>query len=100
MNLKVCLVLCSYLLVASCATPTRDDVIEKWEGRDISEAFAVMGPPQEKMTLSSEITVYIWEQKYGSANAISRATCRKGLHVNSKGKIVDASQHSGSLLCR
>lgn len=96
---KVILVLVVAILISACAVPTSKDVADRWVGRNITQAIAVLGPPQSATTIPGGITIYTWEQTYGSANAISRATCRKGLHVDNNGMIVDASQLSESLLC-
>jgi len=88
------------LCLSACAVPTKQDVAQQWVGRNITEAVSEFGPPQFVTPLPGGITIYTWEQQYGSSTAISRATCRKGLHVNAQGQIVDASQLSESLLCK
>lgn len=100
MHAKVISALLSLSLIAGCAVPTKKEVADKWVGRHISEAISEMGPPQGTIPLPGGITIYTWEQQYGSAHAASRTTCRKGMHVNTEGRIVDASQLSESLLCR
>lgn len=100
MQLSAITVLLALSILAGCAVPTKKEVAEKWVGRNISEAISELGPPQGTIPLPGGITIYTWEQQYGSAHAVSRATCRKGLHVNTEGRIVDASQLSESLLCR
>lgn len=97
---KLLATLLSVLLISGCATPTKKDVADKWVGKHISAAISELGPPQFTTPLPGDITIYTWEQKYGSAMAVSRATCRKGLHANKEGIIVDASQLSESLLCK
>ena len=100
MKPKNALPVLSLSLLVACAVPTKKDVADKWVGRNITEAVAEMEPPSGTMPLPGGITIYIWEQHHGAAHAVSRATCRKGLHVNAEGRIVDASQLSESLLCR
>lgn len=86
--------------LASCAMPTSQDVAARWKGKNIGEAISQMGPPQGTTQLPNGVTIYTWEQTYGSANAIKRSTCRTGLHANKEGVIVAASQLSESLLCK
>lgn len=86
--------------VAGCAMPTSRDVSERWVGKSIGQAIAELGPPQNTIQLPGGVTIYTWEKTYGSANAITRSTCRTGLHANKDGKIVEASQLSESLLCK
>lgn len=93
----VSIAVCS--LAAGCSVPTSESVSREWTGRTISEAIRELGPPTSTTSLPDGITIYGWEEQYGSATAVSRATCRKGLHVNSEGVIVEASQLSESLLC-
>lgn len=100
MQLKTMTALLALSILVGCAVPTKKEVAQKWVGRNISEAIGELGPPQDSTSVPGGITIYIWEQQYGSANAVSRATCRKGLHVNTEGRIVDASQLSESLLCK
>lgn len=100
MQKKLAISLSAFFLIVGCAVPTKKSVSEKWVGHNISEAISEMGPPQGTTHLPGGTIIYMWEQIYGSANAVSRATCRTGLHVNSDGRIIDASQISESLLCR
>lgn len=86
--------------IAGCATPTSESVAAKWKGKSISEAMHVLGPPQSSFVTPDNITIYTWEEQYGSANAAVRGYCRTGLHVDTAGTIVDASQVSRSLLCK
>ncbi|WP_442592880.1 hypothetical protein ACSBPU_15440 [Parapusillimonas sp. JC17] len=83
-----------------CATPTSESVAAKWKGKNITEAVQVLGPPQSTMPMPDNITIYTWEEQFGSANAAVRGYCRTGLHVDHKGTIVAASQVSRSLLCK
>ncbi len=96
------LVATAVLLAAltACAMPTSKDVEARWGGHEIGEAISQMGPPQNTTVLPSGVTIYTWEQTYGSATAVRRSTCRTGLHVDKSGKIVGASQLSESLLCK
>jgi hypothetical protein len=88
------------LFVVGCAVPTKKDVADKWVGKHISAAISELGPPTSTTPLPDGVTIYTWSEEYGSATAVSRAQCRKGLHANKEGIIVDASQMSGSLLCK
>ena len=92
-------VVAAIILLAGCAVPTKETVGQKWLGRSLKEAISEFGPPTSSMVLPGGVTMYIWETSYGAANAPSRAVCRTGLVVDSKGKIVDVSQLSESLLC-
>ncbi len=85
--------------ISGCSVPNSQTVSAKWQGKNISQAISTYGPPSRTVTLPDGLTIYVWEEQYGSANAPSRATCRRGLHVNSQGLIVAASQLSESLLC-
>ena len=100
MLIKLVSAFLSVSLLIGCAIPTKEEVGDKWIGKNISEAIGKLGPPQFTTSLPGDITIYTWEQQYGSANAIRRSTGRTGLHVNKGGIIVDASQLSESLLCR
>lgn len=86
--------------LGACAMPTSKDMQDRWVGKTIGEAVSTLGPPQYTTALPGGVTVYTWEQVYGSANAIRRSTCRTGLHANAEGVIVSASQVSESLLCK
>lgn len=99
MRLMILNLLCMATLIG-CAIPTKESVVEEWAGRNLTEALSELGPPSRTIQMPEGITVYIWEKEYGSANSISRAKCSKGLHVDQDGLIVDASQLSGSILCR
>ena len=94
------ILLAQFVSMAGCM-PTRQDVLTEWKGHNISEATAKLGPPSYTTPLPGGVTIYVWEDEYGSASSISRAKCIKGLHVNQEGIIIDASQHSGSaFLCK
>ena len=86
--------------VAGCAMPTSKIVSERWVGKSIGQAISELGPPQNTTQLPDGVTIYTWEKTYGSANAVTRSTCRTGLHADKGGKIVEASQLSESLLCK
>lgn len=88
------------IVIAGCATPTSESVTAQWKGKNISEAIQVLGPPQSSLTMPDNITIYTWEEQYGSSTAAVRGYCRTGLHVNTQGVIVGASQVSRSLLCK
>lgn len=88
------------MVIAGCATPTSESIAAQWKGKTISEAIQVLGPPQSSLTMPDDITIYTWEEHYGSSTAAVRGYCRTGLHVNSQGIIVGASQVSRSLLCK
>lgn len=96
---RVCIVVLAWCL-AACAMPTSKDVSDRWVGKNIGVAIAQLGPPQSTVPLPDGVTIYTWEQQYGSAMAIKRATCRTGLHANKEGTIIAASQLSESLLCK
>lgn len=99
MNRLFCVLFLTAAL-AACSTPTSKDVAGRWVGKDIRQAVAELGPPQSTTQLPGGVTIYTWETTYGSVNAPTRGVCRTGLHANASGKIVDASQFSGSLLCK
>lgn len=86
-------------LMSGCSVPNSESVSAQWQGKSINQAIAAYGPPSRTVVLPDGITIYVWEEQYGSSNAPSRATCRRGLHVNANGVIVGASQLSESLLC-
>jgi hypothetical protein len=98
--MKRLLVVAIAVVATACATPTSKDVQDRWVGKHINEAIATLGPPQQTTPLPGGVTIYTWEQVYGSAMAIRRSTCRTGLHANTDGVIVNASQLSESLLCK
>lgn len=87
-------------LLMGCAMPTSKDVADQWVGKNIGQAIAKLGPPQNTTSIPGGITIYTWEKTYGSANATVRSSCRTGLHADKDGKIVEASQLSESLLCK
>lgn len=100
MRLMILSSLCMATLIG-CAIPTKESVLKEWSGRNLTEALSELGPPSRTIQMPKGITIYIWEQEYGSSTSISRAKCSKGLHVDQDGLIVDASQLSESLLlCR
>lgn len=88
------------MTLGACSTPTSKDMAGRWVDKDIRQAIAELGPPQNTTQLPGGVTIYTWETTYGSANAPTRGVCRTGLHTDAKGKIIDASQFSGSLLCK
>jgi hypothetical protein len=104
MNKSYLMSLVILIMVSACFSgcmPTRQEVLSEWKGHSISEAIAKLGPPSYTTPLPGNVTIYVWEDEYGTANSISRAKCLKGLHVNAEGIIIDASQHSGSaFLCK
>lgn len=99
MRLTILSLLCMATLIG-CAIPTKESVVEEWAGRNLTEALSELGPPSRTIQMPEGITIYIWEEEFGSADSISRAKCSKGLHVDQDGLIVDASQLSETMLCR
>lgn len=99
-NISMLVGLIAVTLLIGCATPTSESMANKWKGRKISEAMQVLGPPNSTMPLPNGIMIYTWEEQYGSSTAAVRGYCRTGLHVDTTGTIVDASQVSRSLLCK
>ncbi|MBF24798.1 MAG: hypothetical protein CML18_14805 [Pusillimonas sp.] len=84
-------------VLAGCALPNRQGMLDKWAGKNIQQATIELGPPHRTIQMPQGQTMYIWEQQYGVR---SETLCRTGLQVDSNGIIVDASQETKSLLCK
>lgn len=97
---RALIVVVTVLAIVGCATPTSESITAKWKGKNISEAMQMFGPPQSTAAMPGNVTVYTWEEQFGSATAAVRGYCRTGLHVDSSGTIIGASQVSRSLLCK
>jgi hypothetical protein len=82
--------------LSACALPNNDTVARQWDGHNVSEAVAKLGPPTRVVEMPGSKSMYIWETVYVHGQYL----CSKGLTTDANGTVTSASQSTQSLLCR